>query len=109
MDFLLHVLDRSWVHFYSAQWMGLVFVIGWLLIKKYTSVGRYQNIITALLFVWAMTTLREAYDVMKGGRIEKSIIDYIVWFVSLGFAGWWMSKAKKWLVKKGIWERLELQ
>ena len=91
MELFIHILDRSWIHFAHAQWMAPAAVLGWLLAKyKWPNVARYNDILVPLLFIWALTMIREPLDVAHGGKTIKSLIDFAVWHGSFVVAGIWM-------------------
>lgn len=106
MELFNHILSREWLHLWVATLvLGPLSVIGWLLLKKYTKVDDYQDLITPALFVWALTILREAFDVSSGGWVGKSYIDNATWFVGLFMSCWGMW----WLYRRWGWLRKLLE
>ncbi len=88
MEFIAHIADRFLTHFFAS---------GGLLIA--CSFGPRQ-----VAPGWAprrMTATREAYDVWNGGKLVKSVFDFISWTLGVTVWDWAVTKlAKFWVSRK---------
>lgn len=94
-----HILERFVIHFTSATSLVLVM---FMLLRSLARHG-YTNwlptwrasLIVAALFVFAVSTTREAYDVANGQPLVKAFTDYASWLLGCGVAAWGLTRFGK--------------
>lgn len=79
---MLHIAERFLIHFFSSA--GLVLaafhLLGWLQRRsRFVPEGWRARLALAGLAVFAVSTLREAYDVHAGQSLLKAVADYLSW------------------------------
>lgn len=93
MSEVWNILDRFVIHFTAATSLVLALANLYRYLRR-----RYRNqwlpgtmphtLAWAALTVFAISTLREAYDVRQGQSLVKAITDYISWLLGTGFGAW---------------------
>ena len=86
---MLHIIDRFVIHFFSSAGILLcaLFALRWAERRWKLSWLPYTfktQLIVAALAVFAISTLREAFDVYNGQLLIKAVTDYISWLTGLG-------------------------
>ena len=89
------------IHFFSS--CGIVLAVSFALAllqrkkpQPWLPSTLQQIVVTAAILVFAMSTLREAYDVSKGGLLVKSTFDYISWAGGSAVSAWGLLRLRKW-------------
>lgn len=87
----MHILERFLIHFFAAS--SLVLAV-WFALKWWTSkntkvanwISPYSNhlLVTSALIVWALSTLREPFDLSTGQTLTKAVFDFSSWLLGCG-------------------------
>ena len=100
MNELWHILERAMIHFFSAT--SLVLVVFMLLrslarrkAARWLPTSWKASLVMAALLVFAISTMREAYDVANGQVLVKAFTDYISWCAGCGVAVWGLFRFAK--------------
>ena len=91
MSEFLHIIDRATIHFTSATSLVLSIAIGIRFASKKTKWlprSLPQVLLLSAMTVFAISTLREAYDVAHGQSLVKAFTDYASWLAGTGCAAW---------------------
>lgn len=90
----VHVIERFLIHFTAAPALLLIASIAlrfWAR-KKPNSMfpprTMEQTLLYGAVIAFALTALREAFDVANGQPLFKAPIDYVSWLLGLGVAVW---------------------
>jgi hypothetical protein len=90
-----HDLDRALIHYAASAFLLLAvyFILGaWALHNKKAAVwipaGGPPLLLISALLVWAITGIREPYDVSVGQTVAKAFSDIASWALGLGSAAW---------------------
>jgi len=88
---MLHILERALIHFFSSSGIVLCayFLLGHIQRRvhfAFLSTLREQRLFTAALCVFAVSTMREAYDVAHSQALLKAFTDYASWLLGCGFS-----------------------
>lgn len=87
------IMERASIHFASATSLVMITAV-WVRFlqrkthSKWLPKSMYQTLIYAGLTVFAISTMREAYDVAHGQPLVKAFTDYASWLVGTGFGAW---------------------
>ncbi len=102
MDFIALIADRFLTHFFASGGLLIACSLGWMVAKrKARNLDRYEPIILPALVILWVTATREAYDVWNGGKLVKSVFDFISWTLGVAVWGWAVTKlAKFWVSRK---------
>lgn len=99
MNDFLHVLDRFIVHFFSAS--SLVMLTFFALrtldrrIRSEWLPDDWKPLLgLAAVTVFAVASLREAWDVAQGQALGKALTDYASWLLGCGVSTWGLARFK---------------
>ena len=90
---IAHIVERIIIHFTSATSLVLMLAVllrylGRRFPSPWLPVSMNQTLVYAALGVFAISTLREAWDVAGGQPLVKAATDYASWLLGTGFAAW---------------------
>jgi hypothetical protein len=90
---IAYIFERFVIHFFAACSLVLCAYFGfsWLVREygfEFIPVGLQARLAFSALFVWSLSTLREAYDVAHGQPLKKAYFDYLSWFLGCACAAW---------------------
>lgn len=94
MELLGHILERGLLHFVSSTFLVVASFFAlrfWYRTNAKASAWlgtERAMLIIAALGVWALSTLREPYDVWNGGPAIKSYTDFFSWFAGCAVSAW---------------------
>ena len=94
IDTVLHVVDRFIIHFSSSPGLLLMSSVLWRTASRKNRQSKFfprsmeQTLVYASVSTFALTTLREAFDVAHGQPLFKAPIDYASWAIGLGVGVW---------------------
>ena len=99
MSELLHLIDRFTIHFFaSMSLLMLAFFAFRTAARKSKSAWLpkewRQHLLFAAIAVFAVSTLREAWDVGHGQTIVKAFADYFSWLAGCGVSAWGLYRFK---------------
>ncbi len=99
MTDFLHILDRFAIHFVSATALVLCAATALRVAAKRWSqwlpADWRHRLVIAGLTVFAISTMREAWDVAHGQLLIKAFVDYASWVCGCGFGVWGLYRFKK--------------
>lgn len=99
MTELLHILERGVIHFFSSMSLLMLAFFGFRTAVRWSRsawlpTAWRQQLIIAALAVFAVSTLREAWDVGHGQTIMKAFADYLSWLLGCGVSAWGLYRFK---------------
>lgn len=90
-----HSIERALIHFGASAFLVLAvyFALGvWSRHNRKAAIwipaGGPQLLLVSSLLVWAITGIREPYDVSVGQTVGKAFSDIASWALGLGCAAW---------------------
>ena len=99
MNELFHILERAVIHFFSACSLVMLtfFALRTARRKWKTSWlpdSFRERLLLAAICVFALSTMREAWDVANGQALIKAFTDYASWLTGCGVATWGLYRFK---------------
>lgn len=93
------MVERAIVHFFSASSLVLLAFFGLRTLQRRAAgdwlPGNWQpTLALAAVTVFALASLREAYDVSAGQPLAKAFTDYASWLLGAGFSVWGLYRFK---------------
>jgi hypothetical protein len=90
---IAYIFERFVIHFFAACSLVLCAYFGfsWLAREynlEFIPAALQARLAFSALFVWSLSTLREAFDVSRGQTLTKAYFDYLSWFLGCTVAAW---------------------
>ena len=81
-----HILKRTAIHLCTAP---ALYLLAWAILHSFSALpGGTWSLALPALVAFAAVSLREVFDVARGGWVWKSVIDWIGWAAGLGGTAW---------------------
>lgn len=99
MSELLHIIDRGTIHFFSSMSLVMLAFFAFRTAARrshsaWLPAAWRQHLLFAAVAVFAVSTLREAYDVANGQPLVKAFTDYGSWLLGCGASAWGLYRFK---------------
>ena len=96
---LLHILDRGTIHFFSSMSLVMLAFFAFRVAARksksaWLPAAWRQQLVIAAVAIFAVSTLREAYDVANGQTVIKAFTDYLSWLAGCGVSAWGLYRFK---------------
>jgi hypothetical protein len=93
MQLISHICDRGIIHFFSSAGVVLcvMHAISYLSRRfpsRFLPAEFMPRLVLAALTVFAVSTMREAYDVHNGQPLVKAFTDYLSWLSGCAMSVW---------------------
>lgn len=92
-----HILDRFTIHFFASTSLVLLatFALAWLdrrppsaQLSLFVPSTVPSRLTLAAALVWALSMLREGWDVAHGQTLLKAGADHLSWLLGVGVSAW---------------------
>lgn len=90
---MAHALDRALIHFFASAGIVLVSLIVLRFVQRkkawpWLPTGFQAQLVFVAVSVFAVSALREAFDVAAGQGVAKAVSDYASWAIGCGCSVW---------------------
>jgi hypothetical protein len=101
MQFINHVFWRFWMHIFGTAGPILAISLILLTVKRHYKTRFLPQGVLAMLTLAGFVTasvwvLREPFDVASGGRLVKTVFDFISVFAGAGVSIWGLYRFRVW-------------